>query len=236
MRYRPVESIMEEIDRNIKDFGMEAVHFVDETLTMNKQIVRNICTALLEKGFNKKIRWSCSTRVDMVDFETFALMRKAGCYDVFFGFESADDKLLKIAGKNITIADMKNAVNITKKVDIAVHGCFILGLPGETEETVEKAWKLAKELDIRGVSFPIAVPFPGTKLRALAEGGEYGLRIISNNWVDYGKQYPGVLEQGDLTVEKLLYVQQKSYLNHPVKYGWRWPEDELERSKKNNCQ
>jgi radical SAM superfamily enzyme YgiQ (UPF0313 family) len=127
---------------------------------------------------------------------------------------------------------MKNAVKMAKEAGIAVHECFILGLPGETIDTVEKAWRLAKELDIRGVSFPIAVPFPGTRLRRMAEKGEYGLRILSNNWNDYGKQYPGVMEQGELDMEKLLYVQQKSYLNHPIKWDWRWPEDELDRSKR----
>ena len=104
------------------------------------------------------------------------------------------------------------------------------------KETIEKAWKLAKELDIRGTSFPIAVPFPGTRLRAMAERGEYGLRITSNNWEDYGKQYPGVMEQGELTVETCLFYQQKSYLNHPVKWDYDWPEDELDRTKRLHSQ
>jgi len=232
VRYRSIESIINEIYRNMEEFEMEATFFADETFTMNKKIVGGVCKAILEKRLNKKMRWSCSTRVDMADYELFTLMKRAGCYDIFFGFESGDDKLLKLAGKKITIADMKNAVKIAKKSGIAVHGSFILGLPGETKETIEKPWKLAKELDIRGVSFPIAVPFPGTRLRTMAEKGEYGMRIISNNWDDYGKQYPGVMEQGELSVEKLLYIQQKSYLNHPIKVDWRWPEDALDRSKK----
>lgn len=232
VRYRSVSSIMDEINRNLEVFGMESTLFVDETFTMNKKMVREICNTILEKGLNKRMRWSCSTRVDTVERELFELMRKAGCYDVFFGFESADDKILELCGKRITIEHMKKAVKIAKDSDIAVHGCFILNLPGETEETVEKAWKLARELDIRGVSFPIAVPFPGTRLRVMAEKGEHGMRIISNNWDDYGKQYPGVMEQGDLTMRKLLYVQQKSYLHHPVKTDWKWPEDELDRAKK----
>jgi radical SAM superfamily enzyme YgiQ (UPF0313 family) len=123
-------------------------------------------------------------------------------------------------------------VHMAREAGLAVHGCFILGLPGETEQTIEKGWQMARELDVRGVSFPIAVPFPGTGLRAMAERGEYGLRITSHNWDDYGKQYPGVMEQGDLTIEKLLYYQQKSYLNHPIKWDYPWPEDELDRTKK----
>ena len=231
VRYRSTENIIGEIIRNLEIFGMESAFFVDETFTINKQVVSGICNEIIDRGLNKRMRWSCSTRVDTTDYDTFKLMKAAGCYDIFFGFESGDDEILKIAGKKITTADMENAVKIAKKVDIAVHGCFILNLPGETEDTIEKAWKLAKKLDVRGISFPIAVPFPGTRLRAMADRGEYGLRIIGNNWNDYGKQYPGIMEQRNLNMEKLLYVQQKSYLNHPIKWNWKWPEDELDRSK-----
>lgn len=232
VRRRSVENIIGELIRNLEEYKMESAFFADETLTTDRKRIGGICESILEKGLNKRMRWSCSTRVDAVDRELFMLMKKAGCYDMFFGFESADDRILELAGKNITTADMKKAVKIAKELEIAVHGCFILGLPGETKETIEKAWKLAKELDIRGTSFPIAVPFPGTRLRAMAEKGEYGLRIISGDWDNYGKQYPGVMEQGELNIEKLLYFQQKSYLNHPVKWGWVWPEDELDKTKK----
>jgi len=236
VRYRSAESIMEELVRDVDIFGAEAILFVDETFTVNRRFTTEICEGILARGLHRKMRWSCSTRVDTADQDLFQLMRKAGCYDVFFGFESGDDRLLEIAGKRITTAQMRDAVAKAKRADLAVHGCFILGLPGETEETIEKAWKLAKELDIRGISFPIAVPFPGTRLRAMAERGEYGLRITSNNWEDYGKQYPGVMEQGDLSMEKCLFYQQKSYLNHPLKWDYDWPEDELDRTKRKQFQ
>ncbi len=232
VRYRSVESIMEELVRNIEIFGAEAILFVDETFTVNRRFTTEICEGILEQGLHRKMRWSCSTRVDAADQDLFHLMRKAGCYDALSRFESGDPRLLEIAGKRISTAQMRDAVAKAKRADLVVHGCFILGLPGETEETIEKAWKLAKELNIRSVSFPIAVPFPGTRLRAMAERGEYGLRITSNNWEDYGKQYPGVMEQGDLSMEKCLFYQQKSYLNHPFKWDYDWPEDELDRTKR----
>lgn len=232
VRNRSVESILDELVRNTDIFHAEAAFFVDETFTVNQQFTREICEGILKRGLHRRMRWSCSTRVDVADQDLFHLMRTAGCYDVFFGFESGDDRLLEIAGKRITTAQMKDAVAMAKQADLAVHGCFILGLPGETKETIEKAWKLAKELDIRGVSFPIAVPFPGTRLRAMAERGEYGLRITSDNWEDYGKQWPGVMEQGELSMETYLFYQQKSYLNHPLKWDYDWPEDELDRSKR----
>ena len=230
VRYRSVDSIIEELTRNVEQFGAEATLFVDESFTINRRLTTEICEALLAKGFTRRMRWSCSTRVDAADAETFRLMKRAGCYDVFFGFESGDDRILEIAGKRITTAQMREAVRMAKQAGLAVHGCFILGLPGETEQTIEKAWVLAKELDLRGVSFPIAVPFPGTRLWEMAKSGQYGLKILSQNWDEYGKQYPGVLEQGELTIERLLYYQQKSYLNHPIKWDYPWPEDGLDRA------
>jgi anaerobic magnesium-protoporphyrin IX monomethyl ester cyclase len=231
VRRRSVSTIMEELIVNITDFRAEAIYFADETFTFNRDFARELCQAMIDAGLPRRIRWSCSTRVDKTDPDLFHLMRRAGCYDVFFGFESADDALLEVSGKGITTAQIRRAVHLARQAGLAVHGCFILGLPGETEATIEKAWQFAKELDLRGVSFPIAVPFPGTRLHAMAEAGEYGLRITSRNWDYYGKQYPGVMEQGSLTIEKLLYYQQKSYLNHPVKWDYPWPEDALDRFK-----
>ena len=110
--------------------------------------------------------------------------------------------MLKRCGKNFTTTHMKDAVRWAKDAGIIPSGSFIIGLPGETEETVRKSIALAQELDLYSVTFPIAVPFPGTILRKMAINHEYGLKILTNNWDDYDKQYPGVMESEDLPIEK----------------------------------
>jgi len=144
-------------------------------------------------------------------------MKESGCYYVFFGLENADDAILNNARKRITVSQIKKAVEWAKSSGIIVSGSFIIGLPGETEETVRKSIKLAQELDLYSTTFPIAVPYPGTVLRKMAIDHEYGLRILSNNWENYDKQYPGVMESEQLSIERRRELQKLAYDLNPKK-------------------
>jgi radical SAM superfamily enzyme YgiQ (UPF0313 family) len=147
----------------------------------------------------------------------FKLMRKSGCYHVFFGFEHGDDEMLKIMGKRINSDQARKAVEWAKAADIVVVGCFILGLPGETRESAYRNMNFAKNLNIYSTSFPIGCPYPGTLLREQAEKHEYGLKILTNNWDDYGKQYPGVMESNVLSIDELRQLQKEAYELNPKK-------------------
>ena len=215
--YRSNESILGELERNIKDFGCEAVNFCDETFTANIEYSSELFNEFIKRGLNKKIRWSCETRVDTATPELFKLMKTAGCYYIFFGFESGDDDMLKKAGKGFNVERIKKSIGWAKDADIVCAGSFILGLPGETEETARKSIELAKELDIYSTTFPIAVPFPGTVMRKMAERGQSGLKILTNNWDDYGKQYPGVMESNTLSINRLRELQNIAYTYNPKK-------------------
>lgn len=216
-KHRSIDSIISEIERNIEVFGCESIAFIDETFVVNGQWSSQLFNAMIERGINKKIIWSCETRLDVVSPELFNLMKKAGCYYVFFGLESGDDAMLKRCGKNFTTSQMKDAVRWAKDAGIIPSGSFIIGLPGETEDTVKKSIALAQELNLYSVTFPIAVPFPGTVLRKMAINHEYGLRILTDNWDDYDKQYPGVMESDDLPIERRRELQKLSYELLPKK-------------------
>jgi len=210
-RGRSIASVIKEIERNIDDFGCEAVYFVDETFIVDLKQSGELCNSMLKRGLEKKIRWSCEARVDVASLELYRLMKKVGCYYIYFGFESGDDTVLKNAKKGFNVSQIKKAVKWAKDAGLNCAGSFILGLPGETEESANKTIKLAKELDIYSTTFPIAVPFPGTEIREMAAEGKYGLRILSNNWDDYGKQYPGVMDSKQLNIEQLRALQKKAY-------------------------
>lgn len=217
LRRRSVFSVLEEIERNIDEFGCESIAFLDESFNLNKEWLQEFCSELIRRGLNKKITWSCSIRVSGNSYEMFQLFRKAGCYYVFFGFESADERTLKRIKKGAKISHMRDSVKWAKQVGIIPVGAFIIGLEGSTEDEVFKAIDLGKELDLYSITFPIAVPFPGTKLRELAFKKKYGLRIMHNNWSDYGKQDPGVMESDDLTWARRRELQKIAYDNHPKK-------------------
>ncbi len=214
---RSVDSVIEEIERNIKNFGCEAIYFLDETFVWDIAWNEDLFRRMINKGLNKKLRWSCETRVDKASPELFKLMKESGGYYIFFGFESADDEMLRTCGKGFKAEQIKKAITYAKDAGIVCAGSFIIGLPGETEETALKSMKLAKELDIYSTTFPIAVPFPGTVIRNMAEKHKYGLRILSNNWNDYGKQYPGVMESDSLNIDKLRQLQKQAYEMNPKK-------------------
>jgi len=214
---RSVESVIGELERNIIDFGATAIYFEDETFIANPKWNEKLFTAMIDKGINRKVKWSCTTRVDIVTPEMFKLMRRAGCYYVFFGFEHGDDEMLKIMGKRINSDQARQATKWAKDAGLVVVGCFILGLPGETKETAYKNMHFAKSLDIYSTSFPIACPYPGTLLREQAQRHEYGLRILTNNWDDYGKQHPGVMESETLSIDELRALQKQAYELNPKK-------------------
>lgn len=215
--HRSVVSVINEIERNVSDFGCESIAFIDETFIVNLKWSSELFNSIIQKGLNKKIIWSCETRVDNASPELFRLMKESGCYYVFFGLESGDEVILNRSRKGFPISQARNAVKWAKDAGIIPAGSFIIGLPGETEETVMKSIKLAQELDLYSVTFPIAVPFPGTILRKTAENHEYGMRILTSNWDDYGKQYPGVMDSEELSIDRRRELQKLAYSMLPKK-------------------
>ena len=216
-RQRSVASVISEIERNISDFGCDAIAFIDDTFLIDVKWGYELFNTMIERGINKKITWACEFRVDAASPELLRLMKKAGCYYIFFGIESANENILKTVKKNLNIDQVKNTVKWCQDVGIVPCGSIIIGLPGETEETVTESIKFAQGLNLYSITFPMAVPFPGTVLRDLALKREYGLKILTNNWSDYGKQYPGVMDSDHLSMGRLKELQDFAYKCLPKK-------------------
>jgi radical SAM superfamily enzyme YgiQ (UPF0313 family) len=218
VRRRSVASVISEIEHNVERYGCESIAFLDETFVLSQKWSEEFFATMKARGLNKRITWSCSSRVSGTSPELFRQMREAGCYYVFFGLESADDATLRAIKKGITVDQMRQAVEWTKQAGIIPVGAFIIGLPGDTETHVRKAIQLAEELGLYSVTFPIAVPFPGTELREMALRHEHGMKIISSNWDHYGKQEPGVMESDALPWGKRLELQKLAYIRNPKKH------------------
>ncbi|QWR77117.1 B12-binding domain-containing radical SAM protein [Candidatus Magnetomonas plexicatena] len=216
-RRRSVASVMSEIKYNIEHYGCESIAFLDETFILQSGWANEFFSEMKKTGINKKVSWSCSIRVSNASFSLLSQMKEAGCYYIFFGIESADDNILKIMKKGITVRQIKDAVENAKKAGIIPVGPFIIGMPGDTVETTYKAIELGKELDLYSITFPIATPFPKTELREMALRNEYGMRILSNDWALYGKQITPVLESDDFSAQKRLDMQKTAYDHFPKK-------------------
>ncbi len=224
-RRRTVESVIKEIERNIEVFNCDTITFLDETFILDKKWINDFLDHMIISGLNKKIKWYCLTRVNSVSLELLTKMKKAGCYCIFYGFESSNPEVLKIIKKGIAPDQMQNAVRWTKEAGIVPVGAFMIGLPGDTRESILETIEFGTQLGLYSITFPIATPFPGTELRDMAIRGEYGMRIISNDWggylandlEKYGKDNVGHLESDDLSWDERIELQKFAYKKNPKK-------------------
>jgi radical SAM superfamily enzyme YgiQ (UPF0313 family) len=169
LRTRSVESVLAEIEYDQERFGISDFFFWAETFVVNKDYVRELCRAMLERGV--RVAWTANSRVDTVDADLLSLMAEAGCWMLSFGIESSSQAVLDQADKGTRVADAATAVQLARRAGIKTVGHFILGLPGETEQSLEETIAFAKKLKLDLAQFYCAVPFPGSRLyeRALKE-------------------------------------------------------------------
>jgi radical SAM superfamily enzyme YgiQ (UPF0313 family) len=161
-RMRSVPNIFEEIDKLISKYGVREIRFFDDTFTLNKKRVYEICDEFEKRKLG--ISWTCLTKAQSVDGPLLKCMKKAGCWQVLYGFESGDDRMLKLLKKGNTVEINKRAIRFTKEAGLEVRGDFIVGTPGETWESLEKTVRFAIDMRLDYAHFNKFTPFPGTEL------------------------------------------------------------------------
>ncbi|MHB9150573.1 MAG: B12-binding domain-containing radical SAM protein [Thermoleophilia bacterium] len=160
-RERAATSVVDEIEQ-VLELGYGRVHVADDVFTLNKTRLLEICTEIGRRGL--RFSWECLGRVDSVDAELAIAMRTAGCDRIFFGIESGDNEVLRLMGKRITIEKARRAVEAARAAGIAAGGFFILGYPGESDETVLRTIGFATSLPLTYLSFTMPYPLPYTAL------------------------------------------------------------------------
>ncbi|MEW6259218.1 MAG: radical SAM protein [Thermodesulfobacteriota bacterium] len=182
VRYRSPQSVVDEME-TVARYGFHQINIADDLFTANEKHCTAICGEIRKRGLD--VRWTSFARVDTVSLNVLKGMKEAGCTAVSFGMESANAGILKTCRKGITRKQIVEAVRMCSEAGIQAHGSFILGLPGETPETIAETLAFGEELKAMGVSFGfhLLAPFPGTRVRE--ERDAYGIRILSDNWDDY---------------------------------------------------
>ncbi len=219
IRFKSPSRVVDDVERNVNQFHAGKIHFVEGTFGVNKKIAIEMCNELIKRGLHEKIEWSTGGRVDTVDRELLEKMKKAGCNYIGFGVESGEPEILRIIGKNTFLDQVKQAFELCKEIDIKTEANFILGHPFETEETVLRTIKFAKELKADHATFAILVPFPGTEVSRMANEGIGGLRIRRRGWEVYGKQLGDALELTQLPRERLIKLQARAYKEFYLRHG-----------------
>ena len=182
VRYREPPAVVEEMAR-LAGLGFTQINLADDLFTVNRRHCLAVCDAIIARGIN--LRWSAFARVDTVSPEILARMREAGCQAVSFGIESGSPEILKTIKKGFVLDQAESAVKMCRDAGIAPHASFILGLPGETPETLAQTLAFGERLEQEGLcyGFHLLAPFPGTAVYDRA--ADYGLEILSANWDDY---------------------------------------------------
>ncbi|MEM2107704.1 MAG: radical SAM protein [Candidatus Bathyarchaeia archaeon] len=204
-RARSPKNVVDEIEWLINTYGAEGISFHDDTLTLDKKRIFDICDEIINRKI--KIAWGCQTRVDQVSKEIFAKMRKAGCNEVSFGVESGCQKILDAVKKKVSIEQSINAVKWAKEEDLFVAVSTIIGYPGETKETLKQTLDLIHKLEPDDVWLCLATPYPGTELRALVE--RMGWKMATD-WTLYTTMNP-IFENPDLPSEEISKMRTQFY-------------------------
>lgn len=208
-RLRSVKNVIEEIELNVDIYGLTEFSFHDELFTFRRSRVIELCERILKEGLD--ITWVCQARAGSVDLEMLRLMKKAGCGKIAFGFESGSDRMLKLMNKKETIQNAIESVRLCKRAGMAVEGAFILGYPGEDEESISQTINFALKLDCETVAWFIAIPYPGTEL--YYEAIEKGYLKKQINWMEFAPvsnlESPMIIP--NFTPEELVKWKKRAY-------------------------
>jgi radical SAM superfamily enzyme YgiQ (UPF0313 family) len=196
---------MEELVELSEIYHIHHLAFLSDTFTINNKWVHALCDSIIAN--NLQMHWMCSTRTDTVTPAMLRKMKKAGCRLISFGIESGAQEILENSKKMLHLKDSLNAVAWCKEEGIESLGYFIFGLPGETEETIEKTIDFALALNPTYANFHIATPFPGTEFYEEARKNKW---LIHENWDDFEEMGGTALQYEHLKTKKLREYQKKA--------------------------
>jgi radical SAM superfamily enzyme YgiQ (UPF0313 family) len=206
VRLRSPEKILEEM-WVLKKLGISHIHMYADLFTVSRDQVIKMCQLMIEQKIN--LTWTSNSRVDYVDEEMLQLMGKAGCRLISWGIESGSEQVLKHARKGAYPDKAEKALRWAKQAGIMNWGYFIIGLPTETEETIQQTIAFAKNLPLDIALFHVAAPYPGTP---------FFFEVVREGWFRPGTRWEQVdmdkgtvLDYPGLPAERLLYWQKRAW-------------------------
>jgi len=199
IRYFSVERVLDEFETLVRmDFSQICI--VDDLFTANRKRCLRICEGILERGI--VYPWSAFARVDTVSADLLERMKTAGCTSLCFGIESGNQAILDRIKKRTTVEACRRAGDLCRQAGIEPMMSFILGLPGETPETVRESMAFGPSLS-RSYGFHNLAPFPGTEVRDRCDA--YGMKILTDDWDLYDANH-AVAHPGGIDPEEVARV------------------------------
>jgi radical SAM superfamily enzyme YgiQ (UPF0313 family) len=171
VRFRSVEKVIEEVDMIRDKYGINAFVIYDDTFTVNKKRVFKFCEEFAKRGS----KWRTWARVNTVNEEMLQAMKDSGCIKLLFGYESGDDRILKIINKKTTRKQNIESANMCRKVGIQCYATLIYGLPGENKESIDNTISMIKEAQPDELHYHVLTPMPGSPI--WNDPQKYGIEI-----------------------------------------------------------
>lgn len=189
---------MEWIKKNLPE--VKEIFIEDDTFTIDRKRVSKICDLIIKRNLN--ITWSANVRAD-IPYDLLKKMKKSGCRILIIGYESGNKEVLKKIKKGITLGMAEKFTRDAKRAGLKIFGCFMIGLPGDTRETVNETFRFAKKLNPDMAFFQQAVPFPGTEFYDWVKENGY-LRAKSwDDWLDENGQLDSIVSYPWLTNKEI---------------------------------
>lgn len=214
-KYRESENVLAEL-KFIQSIGMKEVYFRDFTFGIPRHNTIEICERMIKEKLG--LSWICLSRVDTVDEPLLRLMKSAGCHTIQFGVESSSQEILDKYQKRATQEQTRFTFDLCRKYGLKTLAHIILGLPGETEESLMKTVQFVIDLDCDYVSFNLAVPVIGTNLRKIAVDQGW----LKNKDLGIGATFYPTMETEKLPAEKLWELRNKAIRSFYLRPHYLW--------------
>jgi len=224
-RRRRIEAVVDEIDTMITRFGFRAYGFNDSYFPWTRESGLEFVDRLRARPWHRDTRWVTETRVDRVDDELMGAMASVGLHAIFYGFESGNEGVLQGLGKGTTLEQGREAVRIAHRHGVRVVGFFMLGMPGETRQTIEDTIRYAMDIGVDIAKFAITIPYPGSPL--FDQLGRRQLELEEcdqfTSWFDWsGREGRLLWAPEGLAPEQLQYLQRWAMLRFYARPSYVW--------------
>lgn len=212
--YKSPELVLEEISYLVRERNIKQINFYDDTFTLKKSRVIAFCQLVINN--NLKFDWTCFGRIDNIDIETLTYMKNAGCYQIMYGVENFDQRILNEISKEIEVSRVFEVVKLTKQSGINCRVSILVGNPSDTKEIFKTNLNALKKLNPDILVVNITTPLPGTAMYRWAKDNN---RLLTEDWEMYdGKQ--AVMKIDGLTTKDIYEQYNKMYAGFYLRFNY----------------
>lgn len=220
MRVRSPRSVVNEMKQVVEQFGTRHFYIVDDVMTLWKEHILEIAELITQEKL--EITFEGSTRANLVEDEVIGRLVKSGLIRLSFGLETVDPEIRRTMKKQVPLEHYVKANGICNKYGVEALNSVMIGLPGETRDTVMATLTFLRNArEVKQANFAIAVPYPGTEFHELAVKGDKGVKLMTKDFSEYRRYGSAVTTVGDLSPRDLIDLQNEGFVSiYSAPWGW----------------